>query len=325
MPGPGVPALALRSLAGGADLPGPLALQQLPHRVRAGHPGPGSKGEHEGGGDAQDVGLPAALQELPQLGAGAVDLVPAGEVERQPVGVGVGEDVDRQLPLGPEPQVRRQACDQRLHRVRDVLGRDPLPRPDQRVPRLLPHVGQVHGVDPVRDAAGAAHVLAFHARRGLPCFSWPVSSSAPTAIRLRRDRRAACVQPGRRVPPDLAHRRRLVPRGPAQQPLRPVRRPVPGVLGDRPPVPRRQVAGQRGHVLARLQPRLRPGEARPQQPQQGRPLPHRPPGPYPGSSSRPCFICSHKLMISGRLHPFPGNLPRPSRPGRSRPNWRLPY
>jgi hypothetical protein len=25
----------------------------------------------------------------------------------------------------------------------------------------------------------------------LPCFSWPVSSSAPTAIRLRRDLRAA--------------------------------------------------------------------------------------------------------------------------------------
>ena len=28
-----------------------------------------------------------------------------------------------------------------------------------------------------------------------PCFSWPVSSSAPTAIRLRRDRRAASSSP----------------------------------------------------------------------------------------------------------------------------------
>ena len=133
------------------------------------------------------------------------------------------------------------------------------------------------------------------------------------------------VQPGRRVLPDLAHRRLLVPRRPAQQPLRPVRRPVPGMLGDRPPVPRRQLAGQRGHVLARLQPRLRPGEARPQQAHQDRPLPHRPAGPYPGSSSRPCFICSHKLMISGRLPSFHGNLPRPSRLTRSEPNWRLPY
>src|ERR1700722_2652792 len=29
----------------------------------------------------------------------------------------------------------------------------------------------------------------------LPCFSWPVSSSAPTAIRRRRDRRAAAPSP----------------------------------------------------------------------------------------------------------------------------------
>jgi hypothetical protein len=29
----------------------------------------------------------------------------------------------------------------------------------------------------------------------LPCFSWPVSSSAPTVIRLRRERRAASSRP----------------------------------------------------------------------------------------------------------------------------------
>jgi hypothetical protein len=34
------------------------------------------------------------------------------------------------------------------------------------------------------------------------------------------------VQPGYRIPPDLAHRRRLVPRSPVQQPLLPVRRRV---------------------------------------------------------------------------------------------------
>jgi hypothetical protein len=28
-----------------------------------------------------------------------------------------------------------------------------------------------------------------------PCFSWPVSSSAPTVIRRRRDRRAAASSP----------------------------------------------------------------------------------------------------------------------------------
>ena len=60
----------------------------------------------------------------------------------------------------------RQASDQRLHRVLDVLGRDPLPGAGQRVAGLLPHVGQVHRVDAVRDTARAAHVLPLDARRG---------------------------------------------------------------------------------------------------------------------------------------------------------------
>ena len=159
----------------------------------------------------------------------------------------------------------------------------------------------------------------------LPCFSWPVSSSAPTVIRLRRDRRAASSSPAAAylrtwlIAAASSHEALLSSRCDL------TRRPVPGVLGDRPPVPRWQVADQRGHVLARLQPRLRPPKARPQQAHQGRPLPHRLPGPYSGSSSRPCFICSHKLMISGRLHSFHGNLPRPPRLTRPGPNWRLPY
>ena len=164
-PGPGVPAIALRSLPGGADLPAPLALQQLLHRVLAGHPG--SRGDREGKRrrDPQDVGLRTVLQELPQLRAAAVDLVPAGEVERQAVGVGVLQDIDGQLSLRPEPQVQGQAGNQRLHRVGDVLSRDPLPGSDQRVPGPFPHVGQVHRVDPVRYPPGAAHVLAFHPGR----------------------------------------------------------------------------------------------------------------------------------------------------------------
>jgi hypothetical protein len=107
------------------------------------------------------------------------------------------------------------------------------------------------------------------------------------------------TETGRRVPPDQAHRRPLVPRGTAQQTLCPGRRAVPGVLGDRPAVPRRQVADQRVQVPPRLQPRLRPREAAPQQPHQGRPLPHRPACAYAGSSSRPVFICPHKQHDSG--------------------------
>ena len=102
------------------------------------------------------------------------------------------------LALSAEPQVQGQPRDQGLHRVLDVFGRDPLPcpgLPGQHVAGLLPHVGQVHRVDPVRDAPGAAHVLPFHAAVEEPCFSWPVSSSAPTVIRRRRDRRAAASSP----------------------------------------------------------------------------------------------------------------------------------
>jgi hypothetical protein len=49
-----------------------------------------------------------------------------------------------QQPLGAEDQVQRQAHEQGLHRVIDVLGRDPLRGLGQRVPGLLPHVRQVH-------------------------------------------------------------------------------------------------------------------------------------------------------------------------------------
>ena len=92
---------------------------------------------------------------------------------------------------------------------------------------------------------------------------------------------------------------RFVPRGTVQQPLRPGRRLVAGLPAYRPPVPRRQVAHQRVQVLPGLQPRLRPGKARPQQPHQGRPLTKRPPCPYPGITSRLVFICQHKQHDSG--------------------------
>jgi hypothetical protein len=76
------------------------------------------------------------------------------------------------------------------------------------------------------------------------------------------------IQPGHREPAHTAHRREGAPDGPVEQPLRPVRRAIPRTLGDRPPIPSAQVAHHRGGVLARLQPRLGPREARPQQFQQ---------------------------------------------------------
>jgi hypothetical protein len=44
-----------------------------------------------------------------------------------------------------------------------------------------------------------------------------------------------------------------------------------------------------------------PAQARPQQPQQLRPLPPAQPGTYPGGSSRPRSCCRHTRMIAGRL------------------------
>jgi hypothetical protein len=158
----------------------------------------------------------------------------------------------------------------------------------------------------------------------VPCFSWPVSSSAPTAIRFRRERRAAASSPAAAYlltwliaaasSREARFGSRCILAG----------RPVPGLLGDRPAVPRRQAAGRRVDVLARLQPGLRPREARPEQPRQGRPFPRRPPCPCPCDSSRLVFICPHEHMIPRRLSCLTG-IPEPSRHGSSESRWRLPY
>ena len=58
----------------------------------------------------------------------------------------------------------------------------------------------------------------------------------------------------------------------------------------------RATPGQRRHVLARLQPHLRPRETRPQRLQQPRPFPQRRPRAYPDGSSRLRFCCQHKHM-----------------------------
>ena len=286
-PRPGIPSLALGARAGGADLPAPLVLHQAFHRFGAGQPRPAGQRDHEAGGDPEHVGLALGLEELAQPGAAAVDLVPADEIEFQAVGAAVSTDVHGQLSLGAELQVQRQAHDQRLDRVLDVLAGYPLPRPGPRVPGSLLHIGQVHRVDPVRHPARAPHVLAFYPGSRLPglLLAGLVDRSdhqpAPPPAAPCRLRQA-----GRREPADLPHRGQRVPRRPVQQPLHPVRRAVSRMLGDRPPVPPRQLADQRRHVLARLLPRLRPGKARPQPSYQLSPFPDRPPSPYPGSSSR---------------------------------------
>jgi hypothetical protein len=148
----------------------------------------------------------------------------------------------------------------------------------------------------VGDLARAAQVLALHASRGgarlflARLIQRPDHQPAPPATEPRR-----FSQPGDREPADHAHRRERIPHRPVQQPLRPIRRPVSGMLGDRPAIALRQPADQRTYILARLQPRLRPGETRPQRNQQFPALPRAQARPYPGSRSRLRFCCPHKL------------------------------
>ena len=83
-----------------------------------------------------------------------------------------------------------------------------------------------------------------------------------------------------------------------------------------------QVAHQRGGVLARLQPRLHPHKARPQQPQQLSALPPAQPGTYPGGSSRLRSCCLHKRIIARRLRYAKAYDALSTR---SDPQWLLPY
>src|ERR1035437_2028352 len=164
-PRPRVPPVALGALAGGPDLPAALVLQQRGDGFGAGQHGPAAHRDPEIRGHPQHVRLLLRLEELPQLRAVAVYLVPAREVELDAVGSRVLADIDGELALGAELKVQRQPRPQRLHRIRDVLTRYPLPEPDQRVPGLLPHIGQVNRIDSVRDPVRAAHMLTLDAGR----------------------------------------------------------------------------------------------------------------------------------------------------------------
>jgi hypothetical protein len=168
-------------------------------------------------------------------------------------------------PLGAELQLRRQSHGPGPARILDLGPRDPLPGADQRVPGALADVGQVDGIDPVGHFPGAAQVLPLHARRGgarlllAGLIQRPDHQPAPAAGTPRRLGQAGDSEPAHR-----SSRRGCVPHGPAEQPLGLIRRPVPGMLGDRPAVTPGQAAGQGAKVLPGLHPRLGPGETRPQ-------------------------------------------------------------
>jgi hypothetical protein len=146
----------------------------------------------------------------------------------------------------------------------------------------------------------------------------------------RPDRQAAAaagaggglVQPGNSEPAHHFHHRDGVPDRPGEQPLHPVRGPVPGPLGQRPAVTPGQIAHQRGRVLARLQPRLHPHETGPQQFQQLSAFPPAQADAYPGGSSRLRMCCRHKRIIARRLRYAKAYDALSTR---SDPEWLLPY
>jgi hypothetical protein len=216
------------------------------------------------GRDPQYVGPAVVFQVLTQLGARAVHLIAADEVQPHPVSEGLGEDVDGQLPLGAEDQALRHAHDRRFHRITDVIGRDPFPRADQRVPGAFPHIGQVHGIDPVGQLADAAQVLPLYpggqlARLDLAGFvDRAHRQAAPPSGRA-----GSLIQPGHGKPAHHPHRRDGVPHRAAEQPLGLVRRTISDLRRDGPPVAPGDLARHGGRVLARLQPRPGPRETRP--------------------------------------------------------------
>jgi len=172
------------------------------------------------------------------------------------------------------------------------------------MPGALPHIRQVHGGDPAGHLAYTPQVLPLDAGRGgalldLAGFIDRPDPQAPSAARPA----GRLIQARHREPPHHHHRGEGIPARAVEQPLGPLPRPVPHPLRDRPPVPLRQIADQGTYILARPQPRLGPHKTRPQQPQQVTTLPGRHSGPYPGSSSRLRFCCSHEHMIGRRLRP----------------------
>jgi len=93
-------------MAGRADFPAAPGGQQRDGGLLAGQPDAAGRGEIEVRRNPQHVGLAAGFQVLPQLGAAAVDLIPAGEVQADALSEDLAEQVDGQLPLGAEGQAR---------------------------------------------------------------------------------------------------------------------------------------------------------------------------------------------------------------------------
>jgi hypothetical protein len=234
-------------------------------------------------GDLEHVADVVLLAEAAQCAVAAVHLVAGGPRRRLPRVVQRREQIQRELRLGPE---RDRVVDAGLSSTLRVVG--PLLRQvghscGDGVPARR-GVGAVDDVDGVGYLPHAAGILAF-------------DSGGEVALLLLRGlvkhRHRELV--GQVGDDEVAHRGRggaLVPRHVVEQTLHPVRRPVPGVLGQRPPVLAWQVSQQPVDVLARLRPYLPASERARQLGKKLGPLrPGQIGGLYHEQSSRLVFVC----------------------------------
>ena len=161
-------------------------------------------------------------------------------------------------------------------------------------------VAGVNNVDAVGDPPGAPQVLAFHPGGVLTGLLLP-------RLVDHQHRISGVAQVPHREGAHRVHRLTGVPGRALQQPLHPVRRGVPGLLGQRPAILAREVTEQPGDVLAGLPPRLDPRETarQPAHHQLIQLLTGRRGFLYRGGGSRLKIGSCHKLMITRRLPPTP--------------------
>jgi hypothetical protein len=206
---PGVPALALGPVPGGADFPAAGIFQQPGHHIGARQSDPTRQREAEAGGDPQHIPLPVVFEELPQLRAAAVDLIPAHVIQRDPVRERLGADLLGQLALGAELQssgrpmssdfTGSSICSAGIH-WRAPISACPVPSRT---------CAKCTVVIPLATLPTHPRYCRFTPAVAQPCLTWLVSSIAPTR-RPRRlpPRRAASSSPAtanRRTTPIAAN------------------------------------------------------------------------------------------------------------------------
>ena len=245
---PVIQAGAFGAVAAAAALPG---LRRGVRGQDIGAGGAGAAGDGLVAGDGDDVADPAGLQPGPELMILAVGLI-GGHPRSGNAGVQrPAQHRPGELGLGSELDVRRDARLTAAVPVRDPRFRQIQLAVDQR-PALAAGIRAEHAQLAVLHPAGRTGVLPLHPGGLDPLLEEPglINHQHPAGRAQVPD------DIGTHVVTDPV----VVPGGPVEQPLHPVRRRIPGCLGQRPAVLGRQRRQQAPHIRAGPQPRLDPEE-----------------------------------------------------------------